>query len=369
MPGSPTRLPSSESTARGAGSDNPLLAIAFEALLEHSADALAVVDAQGIVRYWSRGAERMFLFTREEVLGRPVGFIVPQDLLQEGELGRIQHKLERGESVRNHVTRRVRKDGVERRVSLTRTSVFDAEGHLVGSTAIFHDLTELLETEAELLRARQQALAGELAAKVAHEIKNPLAGIGAAIQALSRELAPSDPRREVFAGIMHQIRRLDDTVLDLLRFARPTPPHKVPMALASLVDDLLEPLRRRFGDSEVRFECDIEVGLELCADGRLLGQVLENLLINAAQAVDRAGRVRLHAHREKGWILIEVSDTGTGIPPENLERIFDPFFTTKSRGTGLGLAVARKNAESHGGTLEAANLPRGGALFRLRLPA
>lgn len=336
-------------------------------LLENTSDAIILLDDRSVVRYWNRGAEEMFQFTRAEAVGRKAGFILPPDLLAADELGLLQQKLVAGESVRNFITRRMRKDGTVRWVSLTRTLLHDSHGAIIGSTAQLRDITEQRETESALERARMLAMIGELAAKIAHAIKNPLAGIHASVQVLASELAPDDPRREIFAEVGEEIHRLDDTVLDLLHFARPLPPHVQANDLRTFVQDLIEPLRRRFGGQGVLFEVSIEEGLVVALDARMMAEAFDNLLINAVQALPGPGKVRVEARTLGRIVEVDVSDSGPGIPPEDVERIFEPFVTQKSRGTGLGLPIARKNVELHGGTLVALARPGPGATFRLSL--
>lgn len=340
--------------------------VSLDDMLESTDSAVILIDNDDVVRYWNRAAERMFQFTPAEVVGRRIGRIVPADLLASGELEQMRAQLDRGEPVTQLLTRRVRKDGVERWCHVTRTPLHDAQGRVVGSTAILRDVTDQRRTEAELARSRALAAVGEMAAKLAHEVKNPLAGIYAAVQVLARDLAPADPRRAIFDEIGAEVRRVDQTVIDLLRFSRPVPPRLRPTSLAALARDVLEPLRR--AHPSVELAIDVPADLVLTIDERMIGQALENLVANALQAVEGRGtRVCVLAHRELGHVAIEVRDDGPGIPPAQREEVFEPFFTTKTRGTGLGLPIARKNAEVHGGSLELDDAPEGGARFTLRL--
>jgi PAS domain S-box-containing protein len=343
--------------------------ISLDELVENGSDAVILIDNDEVIRFWNRGAERMFLYPRAEVVGRKVGFLVPADLQASNELGWIQKQLARGSALRNHVTRRVRKDGKELTVSLSRAILRDSAGHSIGSTATIRDITDQRRTEEELARARGLALIGELSAKVAHEIKNPLAGIYAAVQLLARDLPASDGRRPILDSIGAEVRRLDETVQDLLRFGRPTPARPRPAGLRSFAGELVESLRRNpdLQRHQVRIEIDDEIVVPL--DSRLLGQALGNLVLNAAQAMEQPGTITVSAARDERAVTIAVADTGPGIPTNKLAEIFEPFFTTKTRGTGLGLPIARRNVEAHGGTLAAESRPAGGALFRIVLPA
>lgn len=337
-------------------------------LVENTSDSVILIGLDDIIRFWNRGAEEVFQYRREEVVGRKVGFLVPQDLHESKELQWIQGVLEREGKLTNHVTRRVRKDGQVLSVSLTRTMLHDAQGRAIGSTAVLRDITEQRRTELELFRTRSLAMVGELAAKVAHEIKNPLAGIYAAVQLLSRDLAPDDAKRKVFEELGHEIHRLDETATDLLHFSRPLTAKPSPTPLSSFLSDLAESLSRQPDVARHRFTIEVDEDLMVPIDIRLMSQVLSNLVHNAAQAMDAPGSIVLRARRAGSMIELEVLDQGHGIPAGVLPNIFDPFFTTKSRGTGLGLSIAKKNVEAHGGEIRAANRAGGGASFHVVLP-
>jgi PAS domain S-box-containing protein len=342
--------------------------ISLDDLVENTADAVILIGGDDRIRFWNRGAEQMFGWTREEVVGRKVGFVVPQDLLESDELGELRRQLERGGTIHNHVTRRVRKDGTELWVSLTRTVLHDSQGRVVGSTATIRDVTEQRRTEEELYRARGLAMIGELSAKIAHEIKNPLAGIYAAVQLLSRDFPGGDPRRVIFDDVGAEIRRLDDTVQDLLRFARPLPPHPRPTGLRTFVLDLLEPLRHQPEVQRHALKVEVPEELVVDIDPRLMGQVLTNLVLNAAQAMEEPGTIRVSSDCHRGRVVIDVTDTGPGVPPSQQPEVFAPFYTSKTRGTGLGLPIALKNVQAHRGTLELVPDGAPGAHFRISLP-
>ncbi len=343
--------------------------IGLDALVENNSDAIILIDAHDVIRFWSRGAERLFLYTREEAVGRDIRFLLPADLLDPDELVWIRQELAREGALRNHVTRRLRKDGVELWVSSSRAVLHDSQGKPVGSTATIRDITEQRRTEEELSRSRSLAMVGELAAQIAHEIKNPLAGIYAAVQLLGRDLDPVDSRKEILDSIGGEIRRLDDIVQDLLRFARPQQPRPRPTDLRTFVAELLESMHHNPDLQRHAVSLDIPEGLIVAADGRLFAEVFGNLVLNAAQAMEQPGRITITAESAGQRITVEVGDTGPGIPEDKLLSIFEPFVTTKARGTGLGLPIARRDVEAHGGTLRVENRTDGGAVFRIELPA
>ena len=158
---------------------------------------------------------------------------------------------------------------------------------------------------------------------------------------------------------------LHDTVLDLLHFARPLPPRTQPTDLRTFVQDLIEPLKRRFGSQGVLFEVAIEEGLVVALAAAALAEAFDNLLINAVQALSGPGKVRVEARTIGRGVEVDVIDTGPVIPAADIERVFEPFVTQKRRGTGLGLPIARKDVELAGGTLVARPRTPRVAVFRM----
>jgi hypothetical protein len=224
--------------------------------------------------------------------------------------------------------------------------------------------------QAEMGRAAQLATVGELAASLAHEIKNPLAGIKGAVQVLLDRTGQGDPHREIFEAILRQTDRLGHTLRELLDFARPMPPQ----VEAGSVNDVVDRVTGLVGKdpAAVRTTLVKELGEGLPPvrlDEAQISQVLLNLMLNAVQVMPQGGQVTVRTgHDGPGYVMVEVTDTGPGIPPEVLPRIFKPFFTTKHTGSGLGLAICDRIVRDHGGTIEATNGRDGGATFRVRLP-
>jgi two-component system NtrC family sensor kinase len=251
-----------------------------------------------------------------------------------------------------------------------------------GSTTMFAVwlvLRERERTEAELARerARQEeervrtaslAAVGELAAAVAHEVKNPLQGIAGAIDVLSQDYPPGNPHREIALEVNRQVRRLDATVRDLLVFARPQVPRKLRVEIAPMIERIRSVLREEPDLQGVEIELDLAPGFTVAADPAMLEQVFLNLILNSAQAMPHGGKVTVQARRRGVETEITVADTGKGIPAAIREEIFKPFFTTKHKGTGLGLAIVRKVIEAHGGRIAVESEEGVGTAFALTLP-
>jgi signal transduction histidine kinase len=206
-----------------------------------------------------------------------------------------------------------------------------------------------------------------MAAVVAHEVKNPLAGIRGALQIIGGRMPVEAPERAVIGDIQARIDALNQMVQDLLLFARPKPPAKTPTDMASLLSGTAALLRQDPAWAEVEIVLPDE-GPTLQLDAGQLQVALFNLLLNAAQAMGGRGRVEVTVESADGWCEIAVRDSGPGFDLGSEEHLFEPFFTTKHRGSGLGLATARRVVENHGGTVTAAAGQSGGAVLLLRLP-
>ena len=206
--------------------------------------------------------------------------------------------------------------------------------------------------QAQLLRAEHLAEIGQLAASLAHEIKNPLAGISGAIQIIGSAMDPQDPHRDIVREILLQIGRLDYIVRDLLLYARPSRPVLREIRLDVVLQRVLVLLREEPGMRRVQVDHESAVGWTICsADEGQLEQLLINLILNAAHASEPGGRIRITTESSEDLTKLVVSDAGHGMKPEVLARALEPFFTTKAKGTGLGLAICRRIVEAHGGTM------------------
>ncbi len=211
---------------------------------------------------------------------------------------------------------------------------------------------------ARLNEAEQMAQIGHLAASLAHEIKNPLAGISGAIQVIRDSLTPDQPHWPVLGEVLRQINRLDRTVKDLLVYARPKPPQYRRCEIKRVIERVLTLLRKEPECERVRFECNGAADVPpIAADENLLEQLLMNLMLNAAQASREGGVVRLLTAPQGRGLRLIVADRGCGMTPDVARRATEPFFTTKARGTGLGLSICRKIVAAHGGTMSIRSEP------------
>ncbi len=228
---------------------------------------------------------------------------------------------------------------------------------------------ELEQKNLELETKRRLAVLGEMAACIAHEIRNPLGGIGLYAGLLQREVAAVPDQVRLVERILAGVRNLNALVQDILTYSGGLQPRVVPVRIQSLLDEALSFCVDRVAEKRIRIECDPGGGdPSVLGDPQMLVRVFLNLVINAIQAVDPGAVVRLTVRVEGGSAVIAVRDQGPGIHAEALDKLFTPFYTGKSSGTGLGLAIAARIVESHRGRIEGRNPPDGGAEFVVRLP-
>lgn len=226
---------------------------------------------------------------------------------------------------------------------------------------------ELAEKNQELRRRERLAALGEMAAGLAHEVRNPLGGIALSANKLERELDDRPSAQATAGRIKSAVRDLDRLVAEILEFAQEDRLERSEQPVGELLQHVVtqvEP-RTEANGAVVQVTCN-PPNLQLNCDPHRLGRVLLNLVMNGLQAAGAGGRVCMSARQIDGCVEIEVSDNGPGISPEHLDRIFNPFFTTKASGTGLGLAIAHRIIEAHGWTLRASNQAGGGASFLIR---
>jgi len=221
----------------------------------------------------------------------------------------------------------------------------------------------------QMSRAEHMATLGELATGLAHEIRNPLAGIAGVIEIVGRDLPSTSPARAVVKDVRQEIARINRTLTDLLETARPHPPQIRQSNLNTTVEHAVMLARQQVLSKPIRIELQKAPDLpEVDHDSDQIHQVLLNLLLNAVQAMDGEGTVRVEIGSQESHAVLLVSDTGRGIPPQHLANIFRPFYTTKGNGTGLGLSLARRIVEEHHGRIEVSSVEGSGSKFTVLLP-
>ncbi len=259
------------------------------------------------------------------------------------------------------------KDGSWYWVDTTIVPFLNDAGRPYQYIAIRHDITARKRGEEQLRHQEALARVGQLAAMVAHEVKNPLAGIKGALQVIMSRRPAGDPEVPVMRDIIDRADALNELISDLLFYSRPKPPQPSPLDLHSLLNESLALLKRDpIGQTIATSMTGPEI--TIAADRNMLRGVFANLFINAAQAMQGSGAIDVSICLDGDLVQVTIRDTGPGIPEHIRDQIFEPFFTTKSRGGGLGLAIARRSAELHGGSLSLESPVGGGAVATITLP-
>ncbi len=340
-------------------------------ILKDSADAIMTLDPNNYITSWNRGAEAIFGFSAAEAVGKHINLIIPPELQAAREIDRITDAARAYGVLRSYQTERLTKDGRRIQVIFTRTLIRDDSGRVIGSSAVLKDVTNVLNLERQLADAEHLATLGELSAGLAHEIKNPLAGIKGAIDVIRDSLPHSDAHRNVLGDVLHEVNRIDQIVRALLTYAKPKPPSHTDINLGEIAQRMIAIARQSSKNGSVSIDLVLRGNVpDFTGDQTQLEQVLLNLLLNAQNAVRSNGHITIQIKYDRvhGAIRIVVEDNGCGIPEEIRRKIFQPFFTTRTDGTGLGLATCLKNVQYHGGKIDVQSEVGKGTRFIVTLP-
>jgi len=325
---------------------------------------VARTDHRGIIEFVNDKFCEISKYRREELIGQDHR-ILNSGLHPKEFMRNLWTTIARGGVWRGEIRNRA-KDGSFYWVDTTIVPFLNEGGKPYQYLAIRADITQRKLQEEELRRAESLARLGEMAAVVAHEVKNPLAAIGGVLQVVGERL-PAGPDREILGEALERLKALNELLQELLVFARPQAPKLARVEIAPLVRQTVDLLRK---DPAMK---RVEVGVTgdepaLVGDADQLRRLFLNLLLNGAQAIGRKGRLDVTVAAHGGLCEVSVADHGPGIPADIRARIFEPFFTTKNRGTGLGLAIAARVLEAHRGAIRAAETPGGGATLVVTLP-
>jgi two-component system NtrC family sensor kinase len=255
---------------------------------------------------------------------------------------------------------------------MTISPLKDAEGKIIGVSRICRDITHLKKAEERLIVAERLSCLGELTAGVAHELRNPLAGIKINTQVLSRKKDLPEMEKRLLNSTQEGIEKIQKIVEDMLHFAKPKVSHFKPEDINEVMEKSLAILLAKLKKGNISSVFERGKGLPpVRIDVHQIQQVLINLMLNAIQAMEKGGTLTLRTFlgNNGGGVGVEVQDSGVGIPESHLKKIFDPFFTTKSEGTGLGLSISLKILETHGATIDVSSEEGKGSTFTILFPA
>jgi two-component system sensor histidine kinase HydH len=325
---------------------------------------LVTTDAQGRIAVMNGAAQRITGLKADEAIGRAPDEVLPPDWC------RLADLPEEGEPVIERETECRFGGGKPVPLSVSASKIVNEEGGFLGNVVIFRDLGEVRRLQEEVRRRERLAALGNLAAGVAHEIRNPLSSIKGFAKYFEGHCAEGSEGRELAAIMTREVDRLNRVVTELLDFARPTDLKSRPTDVSGLIEHSLRLIRQDAAARGVEVEFRAEPSLpRVDVDPDRFAQALLNLYLNGIQAMDGGGRLAVRAMAGGGnSVRIEVEDTGRGIPAGDLKDIFNPYFTTKPSGTGLGLANVHKVVEAHRGEIKVGSVPGKGTTFTILVP-
>jgi two-component system sensor histidine kinase PilS (NtrC family) len=338
-------------------------------IFESVGSGLVAVDPSGRVTAFNRAAESITGVQARNALGQPWGTIFGNGI----DLEQVQRVAidEPTLSARHEFLLR-RRDGSELPVGISFWSLRSGGGDVVGLIGVCQDLSLIKQMEERMRQADRLATVGRLSANMAHEIRNPLASISGAVEALAKDLPPDEPRNRLVEIVLRESGRLNGLVGDFLEYARPAPMASFEVDMAQLLDEVLLLIEHRSLPPDLKIIREYGLTLTAHVDPQHMRQAIWNLCLNAVQAIpDAGGEIRVGGCRapgDAGRLQIWIADTGHGIDAVDLPHIFEPFYSTKPEGSGLGLALVYRVIQDHRGQIEVKSRPGDGTTFTLTLP-
>lgn len=342
-----------------------------EKLIMTSGDGIIANDREGNILIFNEGAEKILGYSREEVVGKTN----VRDIYPPGVARQVKKMIYcPGHSGSGRLvayeTVCLSKSGEEVPIELSASLIFEDDQE-VGTVGFFRDLRERRQLQEKVLQAERLAVLGRMSAHISHEIKTPLMLIGGFARQVRDHLDQSPEKlKEKLDLIVGEIKRLEDFLAEVGSYTRFSQPNKVPGDLNALIRDTARLLEPSLQEHHIQLALDLDPALgEIAFDPGHLRQVLLNLLKNSIEAMAAGGRLGISSHAQDGRAVVEVADTGEGIPPEDMEKLFQPFFTTKAKGSGLGLAICQRIMQAHQGEIKLESAAGQGTRVSLFLPA
>ena len=351
-----------------------------EIMLDQLVSGVILADTKRTITLFNHEAQRITDIKEEAAIGHTI------DILPESIRETLDSALQLGCGERNLDAQLFEQDEERGNLNIRMGTTF-LHGHdckPMGALMVFTDMTELRGLEAQVRRADQLSSVGTLAAGMAHEIKNPLVTIKTFTQLLPERYSEKDFREDFSSLVADEVSRIDGIVNQLLSFSKPAKPHLVPMNLHDTIEQTIKLTHEQMAQRNIAAQNNCSAQIDrINGDAKLLSQALVNLMLNAIQAINENGTITVgttNCHYRfavdgksqksttRNCIRLQITDTGKGIPQENLQKIFDPFFTSKSEGTGMGLSVAHGIISEHHGVVEVESISGKGTTFYLYIP-
>ncbi len=347
--------------------------------IQSSPNAVIAADMKGKMILWNQSAGDILGYAAEDVIGK----MNITEIYREGIAQNLMKMLRSPEHggtgiIKSYPLVDFRRDGKKIECSFSAAIIYDAQGNEIATLGSFVDLKERLEMERKLIRTQEQLLQseklaamGRLTSQIAHELNNPLYGIMNTLELMKTEISPTSKRRKILEMALSETVRLTDMLRKMLSFSKPDQEKKQPTDINAVLDEILLINEKQLQENTIKINSSLAKGLgKVIASKNQLRQVFLNMISNARDAMPEGGTLSVKTGADNKNINIEISDTGTGIEPENIKKIFDTFFTTKDsvKGVGLGLSVCYGFIQDHGGDIEVQSEPAAGTTFTISLP-
>lgn len=345
-----------------------------ESIIQSIGSGIIITEMNDTITYINKAGERILGYRKEELMGRPFSIFslrekqsaVPSFLNNPDDMDTRKEGWMK------------KKDHAEFPVGFTINNHLSVRGEKIGRIVVFRDLTNVYKIQEEILRMDRLVSLGKLASGIAHELRNPLAGIKTTAQALGEEMSGDDSRREYLHRITKEIDRLNDLLKTFFSFAKPQNLNLAYCHVKDIINEIIPFLIKEIADKGIRFTETYHPQLpKIKVDKTQIHQVFLNLFLNAIQAMPNGGELKIEATpmisdpmkgSNQNSVRVVISDTGRGIPAQIVHKIFDPFFTTKPKGIGLGLSITYQIIKKHGGTIKVDSEWERGTSFIINLP-
>ncbi len=348
-------------------------------LIESSVDGIIVTDMKGDILIFNKGAEDLLGYKSEEVVGK----MNIRSIYQPGVAKEVMDKLRSpdfggvGKLTSFPILHR-KKDGELIEGDLSASIIYDEKGNQIASVGIFKDLRERLRIQRELqkmqealLQSEKLAAMGRLTSQIAHELNNPIYGIMNTLELLKTEIPPESKRRRILELSLSEIQRLSEMLRNMLSFSKPEEEKRRPVKIDELIEGILLMMEKQMRELNIHVETSFDPSIpEIMASTNQMRQVMLNIFKNAKEAMPKGGTLSVRTSKEDNRLMIQIQDTGIGIPEEIRAKIFEAFFTTKQKvkGVGLGLSVCYGIIKDHGGDIKVESEEGKGTTFAISLP-
>jgi PAS domain S-box-containing protein len=345
-----------------------------ESIIQSIGSGIIITEMNDTITYINKAGERILGYGKEDLLGKPFGIFSLRE--KQSAIPSFLNNPDDMDTRKEGWMRK--KDHTEFPVGFTINNHLSIRGEKIGKIVVFRDLTNVYKIQEEILRMDRLVSLGKLASGIAHELRNPLAGIKTTAQALGEELSGDDSRREYLHRITKEIDRLNDLLKTFFSFAKPQNLNLAHCHIKDIINEIIPFLIKEIADKGIRFIETYHPQLpKIKVDKTQMHQVFLNLFLNAIQAMPNGGELKIEANPmtsdplkrlKQNFVRVVISDTGRGIPSQIVHKIFDPFFTTKPKGIGLGLSITYQIIKKHGGSIKVESEWERGTSFVINLP-